>query len=170
MDPSTEPQFDSHLTETWQSYFEKSKTQDDTQSSEVFHEQSEFRDIEGEKTVLAFYNKRHDVSRFFDTKDGGEEEEGADLDNSLDLDDDLNVFKKTSDNTDLVKANEDKILLYVDLNNESVIPVEDRKEGEDGQRDMEEELDASVHPVLINQYPLGENHSIMLLFAEEGLP
>jgi len=35
---------------------------------------------------------------------------------------------------------------------------------------MEEELDSSLHPVLINQYPLGVNHSILLLFAAEGLP
>lgn len=35
---------------------------------------------------------------------------------------------------------------------------------------MEQELETSVHPILINQYPLGPNHSILLLFAEEGLP
>jgi hypothetical protein len=35
---------------------------------------------------------------------------------------------------------------------------------------MEQEVDTSLHPVLINQYPLGINHSILLLFAEEGLP
>jgi len=35
---------------------------------------------------------------------------------------------------------------------------------------MEEELGSALHPILINQYPLGLNHSILLLFAEEGLP
>lgn len=33
-----------------------------------------------------------------------------------------------------------------------------------------EELGSGMHPVLINQYPLSLNHSILLLFAEEGLP
>jgi len=28
----------------------------------------------------------------------------------------------------------------------------------------------SIHPMLINQYPLCKNHSLFLLFAEEGLP
>lgn len=64
------------------------------------------------------------MSRFFDKKDDGEEGDGND---SLDLDDDLNVFKKEADNADLVKVNEDKILMYVDLNNESVIPVGEKK-------------------------------------------
>lgn len=39
-----------------------------------------------------------------------------------------------------------------------------------GAADLEEEVDSSSHPLLINQYPLGMNHAILLLFAKEGLP
>ena len=58
------------------------------------------------------------MSRFFDKKAETEEEEGND---SLDLDDDLSVFKKESAGADLIKVNEDKILFYVDLENEWVV-------------------------------------------------
>ncbi len=65
------------------------------------------------------------MSRFFDKKADDEEETGeGDGDDSLDLDDDLNVFKKESESADLVKVNEDKILFYVDLENETVIEAE----------------------------------------------
>lgn len=60
------------------------------------------------------------MSRFFEKKEEGEE----DGDDSLDLDDDLNVFKKDGESQDLVRVNEDKILFYVDLENESVVPAE----------------------------------------------
>jgi hypothetical protein len=156
--------FDPHLAATWSEYFEKSKDPSDS-AAKVYHESSEFREVESEIAITAFYNKRHDVSRFFD-KSTKEEGEGG-SDDSLDLDDDLNVFKKDTAGSDLIKVNEDKILFYVDLENEEVIAQRQEKEGE---RDMEEELDASTHPVLINQYPLGKNHAILLLFAEEGLP
>lgn len=102
------------------------------------------------------------MSWFFDKKALTEEAEG---DDSLDLDDDLSVFKKDTQGADLIKVNEDKILFYVDLENENVVAQWDEWEV-----DMEEELDSSLHPVLINQYPLGVNHSILLLFAAEGLP
>lgn len=42
----------------------------------------------------------------------------------------------------------------------------DKEEGPN----VEQEVDPSCHPVLINQYPLGKEHAILLLFAEEGLP
>lgn len=35
---------------------------------------------------------------------------------------------------------------------------------------MEQELDKKPHPMLFNQYPLCKDHSLFLLFAEEGLP
>ena len=35
---------------------------------------------------------------------------------------------------------------------------------------LEDEVDSSVHPVLMNQFPLGKDHNILLLFAAEGLP
>ncbi len=104
------------------------------------------------------------MSRFFEKKEEGEE----DGDDSLDLDDDLNVFKKDGESQDLVRVNEDKILFYVDLENENVVPAEQRNA--DAPADMEEELQGSLHPILINQYPLGTNHSIILLFADECLP
>lgn len=110
--------------------------------------------------MIAFYNQRHDVSRFFEKKDDAGED---DLNDSLELDDDLSVFKKETGGADLIKVNEDKILLYVDLENERVIPEDEIKEADP-------ENISQGHPVLINQYPLGINHSILLLFAEEGLP
>lgn len=110
-------------------------------------------------------HQSQDVSRFFEKKDEGGEE---DNDDSLDLDDDLSVFKKETAGADLIKVNEDKILFYVDLENERVV-VANTKDS-DEQADMEEELGSGLHPVLINQYPLCLNHSILLLFAEEGLP
>lgn len=42
----------------------------------------------------------------------------------------------------------------------------DKEEG----TNLEKEVDSSCHPVLINQFPLGKEHAILLLFAEEGLP
>jgi len=132
---------------------------------EIFHEQSKFRKVEGCE-IVAFYNPRHDVNRFF--VKGGEAE--GENDDSLDLDDDLNVFKNEGTDTDLIEANKDKILYYVDLENEEVIDVDKREaEKEDGDN-LEQEVDSSVHPVLINQFPLGKEHNILLLFAQEGLP
>lgn len=31
-------------------------------------------------------------------------------------------------------------------------------------------METPLHPVLFNQYPLCEDHSLILLFAREGLP
>lgn len=36
--------------------------------------------------------------------------------------------------------------------------------------DDEEMASQSKHPVLLNQYPLCQGHSLFLLFAQEGLP
>ena len=57
----------------------------------------------------------------------------------------------------------------MNLENEEIIDVEDRHTDKNG-ADWEIEVDSAVHPVLINQYPLGKEHAILLLFAEEGLP
>lgn len=46
----------------------------------------------------------------------------------------------------MIKVNEDKILFFVDLENETVVAQRDPE----AQVDMEEELDSSLHPVLIN--------------------
>ena len=80
------------------------------------------------------------MSRFFEKHD--EEENSND---SLDLDDDLNVFKKDAGNADLIKVNEDKILFFVDLENETVRLTKDEE-----QSDLEQSLDSSIHPILIN--------------------
>ena len=57
----------------------------------------------------------------------------------------------------------------MNLENEEIIDVEDRHTDKNG-ADWEIEVDSAVHPALINQYPLGKEHAILLLFAEEGLP
>jgi hypothetical protein len=36
--------------------------------------------------------------------------------------------------------------------------------------DEDEDIVNSKHPMLLNQYPLCEGHSLFLLFAQEGLP
>jgi len=56
----------------------------------------------------------------------------------------------------------------VDLDNEVIV---DKTEDHDQSDDLDEEEAAqSKHPVLLNQYPLCEGHSLFLLFAQEGLP
>ena len=37
-------------------------------------------------------------------------------------------------------------------------------------KDFEDEMETPLHPVLFNQYPLCKDHSLILLFAREGLP
>lgn len=103
------------LSHAWDSYFEKNK---DAKEAMVFIDESKFRKLE-DSNIVAFYNKKHDVNRFF--AKGDDEDDG---DGSLDLDDDLNVFKNEGADNDLVKANEDKILFYVDLENEEVVDVD----------------------------------------------
>jgi hypothetical protein len=149
------------LSNAWESYFDKNK---DAKTATVFHEQSKFRKIEG-CDLVAFYNQKHDVNRFFEKAD-----DDKDDDDSLDFDDDLNVFKNEGTDADLIKANEDKILFYVDLENEEVVDVEKRNADKEEGDNLEQSVNSAVHPVLINQYPLGKEHAIMLLFAEEGLP
>ena len=90
--------------------------------TKVFQEQSKFRKVEG-SNVTAFYNPRHDVNRFF-AKESEEEENN---DDSLDLDDDLSVFKNEGTDSDLIESNKDKILYYVDLENEEIIDLEKRE-------------------------------------------
>jgi hypothetical protein len=149
------------LSIAWENYFEKNK---DAKTATVFHEQSKFRKVP-DSSIVAFYNPRHDVNRFFEKAD-----DEKDDDDSLDFDDDLNVFKNEGTDADLIKANEDKILFYVDLENEEVVDAEKRKADKEEGADLEESVNSAVHPVLINQFPLGKDHAILLLFAEEGLP
>jgi len=54
----------------------------------------------------------------------------------------------------------------VDLENESIV----EKNQKNKQQDADEEVEGAQHPLMINQYPLCEQHSLLLMFAEEGLP
>jgi hypothetical protein len=52
----------------------------------------------------------------------------------------------------------------MDLENEAI-----KLKKSEGQ-DADEEVEGGNHPLFINQYPLCEQHSLLLMFAEEGLP
>jgi hypothetical protein len=84
------------------------------------------------------------------------------------LEDALCVFKSGDTNSDILEKNEKLIMFYIDLENELIID----KQGEESKdKDDEGELGAeSKHPVLLNQYPICQNHSLFLLFADAGLP
>ena len=83
------------------------------------------------------------------------------------LEDALCVFKSGGGaaDADILKENEAQLLFYVDLDNEQLV---DRSVGQGGQtEDLDDEGAASEskHPVLLNQYPLCNGHSLFLLFA-----
>lgn len=88
------------------------------------------------------------------------------------MEDALCVFKSGGGKeSDILKENEGQLLFYIDLENEHLIDKTGKVTGEVDQKDeLEEELHSSMHPVLMNQYPLCKYHSLFLLFAEEGLP
>lgn len=54
------------------------------------------------------------------------------------------------------------------MENEEIVQFDKAK----GQtiKDFEDEMETPLHPVLFNQYPLCKDHSLILLFAREGLP
>ena len=60
-------------------------------------------------------------------------------------------------------------MFYVDLENEEVIAKEQMEENKD-EEDGEQEIGERPHPMLFNQYPLCEAHSLLLLFAEHSFP
>lgn len=151
------------LSTAWDAYFEKNK---DAKTATVFQEELQFRKVE-ESNVVAFLQPKSSFRHFFEKED---DKDDKDDDDSLDFDDDLNVFKNEGTDADLIKANKDKILFYVDLENEEVVDVEKRDADREEGADLEESVNSAVHPVLINQHPLGKDHAILLLFAEEGLP
>jgi len=110
---------------------------------------------------------------------GGQDDSKDPFEDSLE--DALCVFKSgagAGKDTDILKENEAQLLFYVDLDNETVIDKSDaanKEKGEGGEADEEdvdedEEIVNSKHPVLLNQYPICEGHSLFLLFAQEGLP
>lgn len=86
------------------------------------------------------------------------------------LDSALQVFKSGGANTDLLKENEAQILFYVDLENEEVIAKEQMEENKEDEEDGEQEIGERPHPMLFNQYPLCQAHSLLLLFAEHSFP
>lgn len=148
------------LSTAWENYFEDNK---EAANATIFNEQSRLRKLD-DCDLVAFYNPKHDVNRFF-----AKDDEEDNNDDSLDLDDDLNVFKNDGTDIGLIEANKEKILFYVDLENETVISI-DKTNAEKEDANLEDEVKSAVHPVLINQFPLGKEHAILLLFAEEGLP
>ena len=54
----------------------------------------------------------------------------------------------------------------MDLENEQIIAKSHNSEAQDA----DEEVEGTRHPMMINQYPLCSQHSLLLMFAEEGLP
>lgn len=62
-------------------------------------------------------------------------------------------------------------MFYLDLENEMIVNKRPGQEKEEHKEDETPEQQAeSTHPVLLNQYPVCENHSLVLLFADAGLP
>ena len=86
------------------------------------------------------------------------------------LDSALQVFKSGGANTDLLKENEGQILFYVDLDNEEIITKAQMEENKDEDEDGEGQIGERPHPMLFNQYPLCQAHSLFLLFAEHSFP
>ena len=124
-----------------------------------------------------------DINRFFVESGEGDEPavnfnqkpEGSQNDAENDdfekaLDDALCVFKSGGANTDLLADNEAQILFYVDLDNEEVISKDKYLEEKKGEEDGEQEIEEKPHPMLLNQYPICENHALFLLFAEQSFP
>ena len=153
----------------------------------------------GEPEVVMFFNKNLDINRFFIEDSDGQKGSGEAMnigempkvEGSIgagganvgpssgftdtsdpfeeDLEDALCVFKAGDSNKDIMEKNEKLIMFYIDLENEEIIsnePTEENKNGGDNQ----DQLNESKHPVLFNQYPICKNHSLMLLFADAGLP
>jgi hypothetical protein len=109
---------------------------------------------------------------------GGQDDSKDPFEDSLE--DALCVFKSGGGggpggkDTDILKENEAQLLFYVDLDNEAIIDksaeADSRQNGGEDDLDYEEAASESKHPVLLNQYPICEGHSLFLLFAQEGLP
>ena len=101
-------------------------------------------------------------------RDSGFDSDSKDLFED-ELEDALCVFKSAGANSDILKENESQILFYVDLDNEEIVDKDKVKKRKEGPVDEDDEIKGEVHPMLFNQYPLCPNHSLFLLFAEEGL-
>lgn len=169
------------LTESWDSMVKAQP------ASKAFLQESTKSIMAGQYQLVKFFNPKLDINRFFiEDSDGkknnnpGNSSEkmpsvefgggsGGFADNSdpfeNELDDALNVFKSGDENNDIIKNNENLIMFYVDLEEECFI----NKDGEES-KDDGEQMGQKQHPILFNQYPISMNHSMMLLFAEAGLP
>ena len=77
----------------------------------------------------------------------------------------------TGDETqDFINKNEKLILFYVDLENEEIVEKQASQHKMVDEGEGEDEAHQSKHPILLNQYPLCQNHSLFMLFADAGLP
>lgn len=85
------------------------------------------------------------------------------------MEDALCVFKSGGVDSDILEQNEKQILCYLDLDNEGIIDksMAAKMRNADSSDGAE---NSKLHPVLFNQYPICKDHSLVLLFAEEGLP
>lgn len=140
--------------------------------------------------MVAFFNNKLDINRFFIEDSDGKKAQTPDegmpkvefghsdsgpnqgfADNSDPFEDDLEdalcVFKAGDANSDILEKNEKLIMFYVDLENEIIV---NKTSEESKDRENEEQVSESKHPVLFNQYPVCQTHSLFLLFADAGLP
>ncbi len=93
----------------------------------------------------------------------------SDIDFEDALEDALCVFKSGGVDSDILEQNEKQILCYLDLDNEGIIDKTTASKMRNA--DSSDGAESSkLHPVLFNQYPICKDHSLVLLFAEEGLP
>ena len=160
--------FDQRLEAEW------SKLAGEQKTKEVL--ENNMKRILEEGNLAVIYNKKTDITRLIEAEGtgdnlprveygAGQQEEDKDIFEEQ-LEDALCVFK-TGNNYELLEKNQDQILFYVDLENETIISKH-QKDNNEG--DLEEEVQSNKHPVLLNQFPWCENHALFLLFAEEGLP
>jgi hypothetical protein len=61
-------------------------------------------------------------------------------------------------------------LFYLDLENEAIVDKDKAQHLAAGHDSEDADEPQSMHPMLFNQYPMCKDHSLMLLFAQEGLP
>ena len=145
--------------------------------------------------MVGFFNNRLDINRFFieDSEGKKNENPGADAgmpkvefgggnegqsngfaDNSDPFEDDLEdalcVFKSGDGNSDIVEKNQKLVMFMVDLENEMIVNKPGVAEENKEENGDQEQMSESKHPVLFNQYPVCEMHSLFLLFADAGLP
>jgi hypothetical protein len=81
------------------------------------------------------------------------------------LEDALCVFKTGGINKDILEQNEKQILFFINFEEEEIIEKDQYSLSESNNEKIE-----GCHPILFNQYPICKNHSLILLFAFEGLP